>query len=135
MKRILMALALVLAGATISMAGTSGGSAPAVGKVNIPMTVPKAAKATCKTLAAGSASTQYFDVSSTTMINWKAVASATDSTARVLKRCLNTNTTGSCWPFVSSESNLPIDSQVSRITFRNYTAASPASSYICVDMN
>lgn len=128
----LIAVASVLVLAAVAYAGTSGGTAPAVGKVNVSLTVPKASKAACKTLAAGARATQTFDVSGTTMVSWKAFTSDYSSTAVTLKRALNSNT---AYVPSTGESNLPIESNVSALTFSAFSSASPASSKICVDLN
>lgn len=122
-----------LFGSMAVFAGSGGGNAPAVGKVNVPLTVPKVSKSDCKLVSAGAHVQTSFDVSKTTMVNWKAMTSSSDPTEIAVKRFLNTNT-----DFMprKGEDNLPIDAGVSSLKFSNFTAASPsATTYICVDMN
>lgn len=144
MKKIFSALfmvlvfaVMVLVFAVMAIAGTSGGSAPAVGKVNVPLTVPKKANAFCKTLVAGRATQATLDVSGTTMINWQARGANTASaagTATVVKRYLgNASAVNSNGMNASSETNLPIESGVSRVVFERYSSDTTLS--VCGDMN
>jgi hypothetical protein len=95
--------------------------------------VPKAANAACKSIAAGKGITATFDVSKTSMINWKATVSDYDATAVTVKRLLNTNTIGFK---ASSEYNLPIASSTTQIVFKNLSSNNYQTvSQICVDMN
>lgn len=136
MKNWIIAAIIVLVGALpygISQAGTASQSAPAVGRINVPLTVPKVAKSSCKTIVAGAHVVTTFDVSNTTMVNWKAITSPTNSALVIVKRILNSNT--AYYP-ASDEKNLPIDALVSTLGFSNFSAASPpATTYVCVELN
>jgi hypothetical protein len=113
-------------------AGSDGGTAPAVGKVNVSLTVPKESKAVCKTLAAGARSTVQFDVSGTTMVNWKAAKSDYDSTAVTVKRSFDAN---AAYMPGTTEWNLPIESGVTNLTFSQYSTSTNPGARICLDAN
>ena len=131
---VLVSLAVVCA-FSLALAGTSGGNAPVVGRINVPVTVPKVASSACKNLAAGKTGTASFDVSGTTMVNWKSLTSTTNTTAVTLERRFNTNAAGTGIPS-TGEYNLPIESKASTLVFGKYSAAdNSVTPRVCVDMN
>jgi hypothetical protein len=133
---IVAALAITLALGVPAFAGSAGGSAPAVGKVNVPLTVPKVSKSACKTLTAGAHNVTTFDVSKTTMVNWRAITSSTNSTLVIVKRTFDSNSNSTEFFPADQEHNLPIDTSVTNLGFSNFSAASPATTTtVCVDMN
>lgn len=124
-----------LIGAAAVFAGSAGGTAPAVGRVNVPLTVPKVAKSECKNLAAGKTGTATFDVSATTMANWKAFTSRTNTTAVTLERRFNSNAAGTGIPS-TGEYNLPIESTAANLVFGKYSAAdNSVTPRVCVELN
>jgi len=128
-------LALLVAFAGFAIAGTAGGTAPAVGKVNVPLTVPKAAKSECKNIAAGKTGTATFDVSATTMVNWKSLTSSTNATAVTLERRLGANARGTGIPS-TGEYNLPVEAGVDNIVFGKYSASdNSVTPRVCVEKN
>lgn len=135
MKRLLLVFAGVFAGVVTAYAGSAGGNAPAVGRVNVPLTVPKATKSICKNLATGKTGTASFDVSGTTMINWKGFTSPTNTTAVTLERRLGTNAAGTGIPS-TGEYNLPVENGISTMVFGKYSSAdNSVTPRVCVDMN
>lgn len=131
MKKLIFAILGTLAVASFAFAGSS--IAPAVGRTNVPLTVPKPANAICKSLTAGKTGTASFDVSGTSMVNWKAQAGVNTTTAAILKRKLNTNTYG--YP-ASEERNLPISTGTTAIVFGKYsTSDNSVTPYVCLDAN
>lgn len=109
------------------------GFAPSIGQLPLTKTVPKASKAECKSIAAGNASTVSFDVSTTTMVDWKAITTPQNSTAVIVKRRLNSNT-----DFMpnSSEAALPVEVLATSLVFGKFSTAGGAETpYICVDKN
>ena len=137
MKNVFIAFVLVIFATAVVYAGTAGGTAPAVGRVNVSLTVPKVANAECKSLVTGKAGTATFDVSSTTMVSWKAFTSAVDSTAVTLKRFFATATaTNTAYTPGSSEKDLPIEAKAYSIVFGKFSAASNATTpVVCMDKN
>jgi hypothetical protein len=128
MKKLLsVALALITClWAVTAMAGSAGGIAPAVGKVNVPLTVPKATKTVCQNTAA---TTLYqFDVSKTTMVNW-ASFSTSDGSAVVVKRSFD-GYSSSYFP-TGSEKNLPIEPGVTKLNIKSYAT----TGRLCVELN
>jgi len=124
---------LIIVYAHIADAGTAGGTAPAVGKVNVPATVAKPAKSACTTIGASRAGYATIDVSGTTMINWnaKSAVSATSAgTAEVVKRKWNSNSVGLA---SSGEYNVPVGSSVSSAKFERYSGNSTLT--ICTELN
>lgn len=132
MKRFVIVLVLAVFSliAVFAYAGSSGGQAPAVGKTNIPLTVPKKLTTSCVTVAGKRAPTiNQFDVSTTTMVNWKAYNSTTGA-AVVVKRSFDSYSSN-YFPG-SSETNLPIGATISKINFKSY---STAGHRICLEPN
>jgi len=130
----LIVLFSILIMAVVSFAGTTGGTAPAVGKVNVALTVPKVASVQCMSIAAGKTGVATFNVSGTTMVNWKAFTSDVDSSAAIVKRKFNANT---AYIPASGEYNLPIESKASALVFGKFSTANNTTYVprICVEMN
>ena len=131
MKKIVFAILGTILAATFAFGGSS--IAPAVGRTNVPLTVPKPANAICKSLAVGKTGTASFDVSGTSMVNWRAQVNPNTSTAVILNRKLNTNTYG--YPG-SEERNLPISASTTALTFGKYSSSdNSVTPYVCLDAN
>lgn len=129
----IVALFLVMALVAIAYAGSSGGVAPAVGKVNVPLTVPKKSKSACVDIVAGRATSVNVNVANTTMLNWAArhtVTTASAGTAEVLKRSFDTNT---AYMPIDHEYNLPIESGITNAKFTRYSGATTIK--LCTEQN
>jgi hypothetical protein len=126
MKRLLVALALVLMVAGLAFAGSK--VRPLDGR-----TAPKPTKTVCKSITAGKAGSASFDVSGTSMVNWNAITSATNTTAVIVKRKLNANTVGIAY---SNERDLPVAAETTAIVFGKYSAAdNSVTPVVCMDLN
>ena len=124
-------LALCLIAVASAFAGSS--SAPALGRVNVPITVPKATKSACQTIGASRAGYVTVDTTGTSMMNWDAKHTVTVSsagTAEVVKRKLGANTVGIS---KSSETSLPIESAVNSVKFERYSGATTIT--VCSELN
>lgn len=133
MKSLMLVILALLVCVGLAFAGS--GSAPAVGRTNVPLTVPKVAKSACKNLTAGKTGTASFDVSATSMVNWKSLTSTTNTTAVTLERRLNTNAAGTGIPS-TGETNLPIEANATSLVFGKYSAAdNSVTPRVCVDFN
>ena len=137
MKKVFVFVGMLMFTAVAVYAGTSGGIAPAVGKVNVPLTVPKPANAFCTTIGAGRATQATLDVSGTTMLSYQvktADTATTAGTATVVKRKLATSTTtNTAYINASSESHLPIAANVKSVVLERYSSNTALS--VCGDMN
>lgn len=132
-KTLMCVVAVTMLAAAVAFAGTSGGQAPAVGKVNVSLTVPKVASGACTTIAPGRASYATVNVAGTTMMNWTArhtVSGTSAGTAEVLKRSFNSN---SAYMPASSEYNLPIEAAASTAKFARYSGATTIT--LCSELN
>lgn len=130
MKKIVLLVIACLLAAAIAYAGSAGGTAPAIGKVNVPLTVPKKASTVCTNVAAGrSNAITQMTVSGTTMVNWKAFKIA-DGSAVTVKRSFDSYSSN--YLPASSETNLPIEATITKANFKSY---STAGHRICVEMN
>lgn len=125
-----IAMAILMALAAFAYAGSAGGTAPAVGKVNVSLTVPKKASTSCVNIAAGrSPAITQVDVSGTTMVNWKSFNSTTGA-AVVGKRSFDSYS--SSYMPGSSETNLPIEANITKLNYKSY---STAGHRLCVEKN
>jgi hypothetical protein len=85
-------------------------------------------------IAAGKTGVATFNVSGTTMVNWKAFTSDVDGTAVIVKRKFNSNT---AYIPASGEYNMPIESKASSLVFGKFSTANNTTFVprICVEMN
>ena len=127
-RNFLVVVAILALGAAVVYAGSAGGGAPAVGRVNVPLTVPKESKTVCYTL--GTKYTQQVDVSKTTMINWRAFTTA--GATVIVKRSFDSYSSN--YLPTTSEQNLPIEPGITKANFKPYSSAT-VTNRLCVEMN